>query len=474
VTDVIGRDRKRFAVLEIIANCGTFRNNRPIEICVGANTLIAETLSVGTELLLGQTVDTNASYLARVLSDLGISLYYRGTVGDNPDRMREALGAAFARADVVITIGGLGPTMDDLTKEIVCSVLEVDMAVDPDQEQRLKDLAARRGYRYPPSFLKQALMPAPPYGRVVPNPVGTAPGIWVEKAGKIAVSLPGPPNELIPMVEQSVIPWLAEKLGADRLVIKSQILRIIGIGESVAEETVKDLITGENPTVAPYAKLGECHLRITARANSEPSADALIAPVEAEIRRRLGAAVYGINDQTLEYATVQLLRELNLSVSTAESCTGGLVAQRITSVPGASDIFSIGFVTYSNDAKTAILGVSPETLAEHGAVSPETAEGMAIGARASAESDFALAVTGIAGPGGGAPDKPVGLVYIALAQASGVTVSRNLYGGSRDDVRRRSSHSALAMLRDAALQAAKPRPSAESSKLAPIPPGTTA
>ena len=413
--------------------------------------MIAETLSVGTELLLGQIIDTNAAYLARVLSDLGIDIFYRGTVGDNPDRMRESLSAAFARADLVITVGGLGPTMDDLTKEMVCDVLGVPMAMDAEQEQRLRDLAARRNFQVPESFYKQAVLPAPPQGRAVPNPVGTAPGIWVEKNGKIAVSLPGPPNELIPMVEQSVVPWLSERVGGERTVIHSQVLRIIGLGESIVEERVKDLMEGTNPTVAPYAKLGECHLRVTAKAASNDEADAIIAPVEAEIRARLGTAVYGAGSETLEYAAVQLLRQAKWSVTTAESCTGGMIAQRITSVAGSSEIFGQAYITYSNQAKIDLLGVAPETLEAHGAVSEQTCAEMARGARERAGADFALSVTGIAGPGGGNAEKPVGLVYIGLADRQNITVSKHQFGGSRDDVRRRSSHAALAMLRDAAL-----------------------
>jgi nicotinamide-nucleotide amidase len=209
---------------------------------------------------------------------------------------------------------------------------------------------------------------------------------------------------------------------------------------------------GENPTVAPYAKLGECHLRITAKAASESEADALIAPIEAEIRTRLGTTVYGVNDETLEYATVELLRKRNLTVTTAESCTGGLLAQRITSVPGASDVFSRGFITYADQAKVDLLGIEPGIIKHHGAVSPETAEAMAAAARTKADSDFALAVTGIAGPTGGSAEKPVGLVYIAIAQKDAVNVVKNLFFGSRDDIRRRSSHVALAMLRDAILE----------------------
>ncbi len=409
--------------------------------------MIAETLSVGTELLLGQTIDTNAAYLAKVLSNLGISIYYRGTVGDNEERIKQQLAESFSRADLVITIGGLGPTMDDLTKEMVCEVLGVPMATDPVEEKRLVDLATSRGYKFPPSFLKQAIMPVE-NGRAVPNPVGTAPGILVEKNGKIAICLPGPPNELIPMVEQTVIPYLTEHLGGDKVVIRSQILRIIGVGESVVEEKVKDLMLSDTPTVAPYAKLGECHLRITARAKTNEEADALIAPVEAEIRRRLGTSVYGVNDETLEYATVNLLRERKLTVATAESCTGGLVAQRITSVAGSSEIFGTGIVSYSNETKIRLLGVPQQTLIEHGAVSEEVAASMSIGIRRVAGSDFGISVTGIAGPDGGTSEKPVGLVYIGLASSDGVVVNKHFFGGSREDIRRRTSHVALAMLRD--------------------------
>lgn len=408
--------------------------------------MIAETLSVGTELLLGQIVDTNAAYIAKQLSAVGISLYFRTTVGDNADRIREAVRLALSRADILITIGGLGPTMDDLTKEMVCEVMGVDLVPDPEVERSLKDLAARRGYKYPESFLKQALLPKTD-GGAIPNVHGTAPGVRVEKNGKIAICLPGPPNELIPMMEQTVIPLLAEKAGGQRMVIKSRVLRFIDIGESMVEERTKDLLMSDNPTVAPLAHLGECHLRITARASTEQEADQMIAGKEEPIRERLGDYIYGVDDENLETAVVRLLTERDLFVATAESCTGGLLAQRITSVAGAADVFRTGIVSYANLTKEMVLSVPADLFAKHGSVSAEVAQAMATGVRELDKAYIGIGITGIAGPTGGTPEKPVGLVYIALAAQEGVVVERQQYGGRRDDIRRRASHSALALIR---------------------------
>ena len=275
----------------------------------------------------------------------------------------------------------------------------------------------------------------------------------IEKNGKTAICLPGPPNELIPMTEQSVIPYLSEKTSGERAIIKSRTLRIIGVGESSVEEQVKDLMDDPNPTVAPYAKTGEVHLRVTARAASDEAAEAIIAPRVAAIRRRLGDAIYGIDEETLEYAVVKMLKAQGKFVATAESCTGGLVAQRITSVPGASYVFRAGVVAYSNAAKTKLIQVPEEMLLQYGAVSEQVAEAMAIGARSLDGSDYAIGITGVAGPDGGTDKKPVGLVYIALAKPGGVVVERQQYGGSRADVAQRASQSALALLRRALLEA---------------------
>jgi nicotinamide-nucleotide amidase len=409
--------------------------------------MIAEIVSVGTELLLGQIVDTNAVFLAKTLSALGVDIYYRTTVGDNPDRMRATLRQALTRSDIIITVGGLGPTMDDLTKEISAEVLGVTLVVDPDIKQRLLDFSARRAIALPDSFLKQALVPADG-GYPLPNPNGTAPGMLVERGGKTIICLPGPPNELIPMVEQSVVPYIAEKSGDKRSVIKSRILRIIGVGESLAEDAVKDLTLSANPTVAPYAKLGECHLRITARAATETEALSLIEPVDAEIRRRLGTAVYGVDDETLEDVIVAELTRRNQVVSTVESCTGGLIASRLTTVPGSSVVFRTGIVSYANSTKESLANVPAATLAEYGAVSPETAQAMAIGVRDLDHSDYSVSTTGIAGPTGGTLEKPVGLVFVAVSGPAGVRVEKYNFLGRRLDVQRRTAHAALAMLRD--------------------------
>jgi nicotinamide-nucleotide amidase len=416
--------------------------------------MIAEVVSVGTELLLGQIIDTNAAFVAQALSSLGIDVYYRTTVGDNPKRMRATIDLALSRADIVITIGGLGPTMDDLTKEISCEAMGVELIVDAAIELSLEDFAVRRGAKLPPSFLKQALVPKSD-GWPMPNPNGTAPGNVVEKGGKTIICLPGPPNELIPMVEQSVIPYIAAKSGDKQTVIKSRVLRVIGVGESIAEDTVKDLMQSSNPTVAPYAKLGECHLRITARARDDNEALAMIAPIETEIRDRLGSAIYGVDDETLEQVIVQLLTERGQFLSLAESCTGGLVVQRITSIAGSSAVFRTGIVSYSNDAKGKLLGVKESSLESFGAVSREVAAEMVTGVRDLDQADYAISVTGIAGPSGGTSEKPVGLVYIAVAGPNALRVEQFHFIGRRADIQRRSAHAALALVREMLLQDAE-------------------
>ncbi len=406
----------------------------------------AEIVSVGTELLLGQIIDTDAVYLAKMLSGLGISIYHRSTVGDNPERLKETLTLAFSRADLVITVGGLGPTQDDLTKEMVAEVLGDTFVEDAEHTKWLNDRATLRGWgNLPVSFAKQALVPA--HGRGIPNPQGTALGALFEKDGKIAICLPGPPNELIPMTNQFVEPYLSEKTSGSRSVIQSRTLRIAGMGESVVEEKAKDLMASDNPTVAPYAKTSEVHLRITARAPTPEEAEALITPREAALRERLGDVVYGVDDETLEGAVVGLLKMLGQSIALAESCSGGLIAKRITDVPDASHVFGLGLVTYSNEAKIKFLGVPAETIERTGAVSAETAEAMAVGARKAGGANLGVSVTGIAGPGGGSDPKPVGTVHIGLAWDGGVISEHHHILGSRADVAYRASQNALALVR---------------------------
>lgn len=396
-------------------------------------------------MLLGQTLDTDAVFIAQMLSRLGISIHFRSTVGDSRQRMQDAISLALSRADLVITIGGLGPTMDDLTKETVAEVMEIGFREDPEHAQWLRELFAKRSSAAPPSFMKQALVPE--QGRGLPNPNGTALGALFEQNGKIAICLPGPPNELVPMAEQSVEPFLLERTSGERQVIVSRVLRIVGMGESGVEERVRDLMLGSNPSVAPYAKTGEVHLRITARAASDEEAQAMIAPAEAALRERLGDVIYGADTETLEQAVVGLLIAQGKSLAAAESCTGGLISKRITDVPDASRIFGLGLVTYSNKAKTQFLGVPEAILREFGAVSPETARAMAEGARRAGAADIGVSVTGIGGPSGGSEAKPVGTVQIGLAWEGGSLSRHERILGSRADVSYRAAQGALALVR---------------------------
>jgi len=405
----------------------------------------AEILSVGTELLLGQILDTNARYLATLLAGLGIDLHYKTTVGDNAGRLEAAIRLACERADLILTIGGLGPTEDDLTKETIARVFQEELVLHEPSAERIRQFFAKRGLRVLESNLKQALI----YKHGVPleNEVGTAPGALLEKDGKIVISMPGPPNEFNRMVDLHVIPYLSEKLSGKRNIILSRVLRLIGIGESAAEDRVKDLLHTTNPTVAPLAHVGEVHLRITAKAPDEASARQVIAGMEGQIRERLGDYIYGVDDQTLESVVLEMLKARHLTLALGESCTGGLIANRLTDVPGSSEAFLMGVVAYSNEAKMKLLGVSEDLLRTHGAVSDPVARAMAEGARRAGGADIGIGVTGIAGPAGATPEKPVGLVYIALSSDRGTVSEQSHFIGTRLDIKRRSAHSAFALLR---------------------------
>lgn len=410
----------------------------------------AEIVSVGTELLLGQTVDTNAAYLARALSGLGVTVHRRVTIGDNHDRLLATLSAALDANDMVIAIGGLGPTMDDITRETLAEAMGDTLRFDEAIAEGLRGFFAKRGLQVLQSNLKQAMVPTA--GRAIDNPNGTAPGVLFEKGGKVAIALPGPPNEFIPMVDNEVTPYLRGKVGTRTL--RSVVIRVCGMGESVVEDKLKDLMQGTSPTVAPYAKTGEVHLRVSALADDAATADAIVAPMVEEIRRRLGEHAYAFNDEPLETAVVRLLAEHRLTLATAESCTGGQLAGRITDIAGSSDVFLGGAVVYSNTAKTGMAGVPPELIAEKGAVSPEVAVRLATGIRERFGADLGIGITGIAGPGGGTETKPVGLVYVAMAHAGGVQVETCNFIGIRADVRRRATQTALTLLRDHCLKAA--------------------
>ncbi|MCX6344062.1 MAG: competence/damage-inducible protein A [Armatimonadetes bacterium] len=407
----------------------------------------AEIVSVGTELLLGQIVDTDAAYLSKLLPDLGIDMHYRVTVGDNTGRLADAIRQALGRADIVFTIGGLGPTQDDLTKETVAQVVGDEMVLHEEAAEHLRSFFASRGMDMPESNLKQAMIPV--RGRVLENPLGTAPGAAFEtEDGKVVIVLPGPPRELVPMVKERVIPYLKERIGENTCIIRSRMLKIAGIGESSVEDKVKRLLSSANPTVAPYASLGEVHLRITAKADSAAEADMLIDEMDRKVVGALGEkVVFGRNDDTLESVVVKSLVARGLTLAIAESCTGGLIANRITDVPGCSETFLAGVVSYSNNAKARLLEVCEQLISEHGAVSVEVAAAMAEGARRASGADIGVSTTGIAGPGGETPTKPVGLVYIALSNDEGTVTEKFQFAGTRMDIKQRASQAALDMLR---------------------------
>jgi len=402
-----------------------------------------EIIAVGTELLLGQIANTDAQYISSRLSELGINVYYHTTVGDNKQRLLDALDIAVKRADIIITTGGLGPTMDDLTKETVAEFLGLDMYMHAPSLQHIKERFARTGQQVTDNNIKQAMIPTG--GVPIPNPNGTAPGVIIEHEKGVFIILPGPPFELQPMFEDTVVPFLQQR---SDYTIASKVLRIFGIGESKVETMVKDILDEQtNPTIAPLIGRGDVTLRITARVRKGQDAASLIEPVEQRIRARLGDAVYGVDDDTLEKVVGYMLMDKKLRLAVAESCTGGLIADRLTDVPGISAVLDRGMVTYSNQAKIELLGVASETLKQFGAVSPQTAEEMALGALEKSNADIAVAVTGIAGPDGGTASKPVGLVYIAIADRDGVYSSKHIFNGNRRRIKETAASTALNLLR---------------------------
>ncbi len=403
-----------------------------------------EIISVGTELLLGQIVNTNAREISIMLSELGMNVYYTTVVGDNPERLKQALAIAAERADGIITTGGLGPTGDDLTKETIAEYCGLSCVMHEESRKRLEAYFKDKGRYMPKNNLKQAEMPE---GCIVlANDNGTAPGAIVETEKNIFIMLPGPPREMRAMLKDKVRPYLEKK--TDR-VIHSKSLRIFGLGESAVEERLADLMQSlNNPTLAPYAKTGEMELRLTASAPGIKQAEVLIAPVEDTIRKELGDFIYAEGeDANLQKTVVQLLCEKGLTVATAESCTGGLVAKKITEVPGSSHCFHCGFVTYSNEKKEQLLKVPHEILEKHGAVSEETALCMSKGVKEASGSDIGIGITGIPGPGGGSPEKPVGLVNFSICAEGVHKVYRLNLSGSRDVVRERASLYALDAIR---------------------------
>jgi nicotinamide-nucleotide amidase len=406
--------------------------------------MVVELISVGTELLLGNIVNTNTQYLAEQCALLGLTMYYQVTVGDNKDRLKDTIQTALDRSDIVILTGGLGPTEDDITKETCAEVMGFPLVEDSHTRQCIENYFKNNIYKeIPNNNWKQTLVPEG--ATVLDNHNGTAPGLIMEKDGKHVIILPGPPSELKPMFHEQVTPYLA-KLQPD--VIRSQMVKICGHGESQVEDKLLDIIDGQtNPTIATYAKTAEVHLRVTAKADTEEEANALIEPVVNEIKHRFGEDVYTTEeDETLEKSVVRLLKKYNLTVTTAESCTGGLIAGRIVNVPGASEVFREGFVTYANKAKRKTLDVKKTTLENYGAVSKQTAKEMAAGGVFAADADTCIAVTGIAGPDADGA-KPVGLVYIACYMKDSIKVEEYHFKGSREQIREQTVIRALDLLR---------------------------
>lgn len=404
----------------------------------------AEILAVGTELLLGDILNTNAQYLAKELAALGIEVYYQTVVGDNPKRLEETLYHAFSRADLVITTGGLGPTEDDLTKETAAKYFGEPLILDEKALAQIQVFFDRIGKTMTENNKKQAFVPAN-NGVVMYNANGTAPGIIIEKDEKIIIMLPGPPKEVMPMFENQAKPYLTKK---QECTFISRILRVASVGESAMEEMVKDLIDAQtNPTIAPYAKDGEALLRITAKAKDEEEADRLIEPVAAALKERLGKSVYAEGETNMETEVAKLLLVQKRTIAVAESCTGGEISSQLVRYPGISEVFMEGCVTYTNEAKMKRLGVSAQTLEKFGAVSEETAKEMAEGIARTSGASIGIATTGVAGPDGGTEEKPVGLVYIGIYNNGAAEAREFHFVGNRNKIRERATFQALDWLR---------------------------
>lgn len=404
---------------------------------------VCELISVGTEILLGDILNTDAQYLSIELAKLGISVIHQSTVGDNRERLLAQLDEAAKRSDIIILSGGLGPTPDDLTKEVCCEFFGKEMFLHEPTVEKIKKYFSSKGIEMAQNNLKQAMLPKDCV--IFPNDNGTAPGMAIEKDGVHILVLPGPPRELKPMFQNCAVPYLMQF--SDRIIVSHNI-RTFGIGESSMAEMVNDLFDARNPTVAPYAKDGEALLRVTAMAMTKEDAESLCEPVIEEIKKRLDAYVYGVDYNCIEEAAVAMLKEHHLKVATAESCTGGLIAKRITDVPGASEVFECGIISYANEIKHKVLGVSEDDLNKYGAVSEPVAKQMAQGALKVSGADIAVSVTGIAGPDSDSTSKPVGLVYIGLADKENVWV-REIRTSRRDRSYNRyvSASNALNMIR---------------------------
>ena len=401
----------------------------------------AEIVSIGTEILLGEIVDTNSAYVAARMPALGIDVYYKHVVGDNLGRLVEVLRLAWERSDLIITTGGLGPTEDDLTRESIAALMGEETAIDPDLEEGLRSRYRARNAVMPERNIKQAWLI--PSAKAIPNPRGTAPGWWVEKDGKIIASMPGPPAEMNRMWEEEVAPELLKRHPG--IVLVKRTLKTAGIGESNVDEILSPLLKTTNPSIGIYARADGVHVRIGAKAPSPAQAESLIAPVEAQMRQLLAPHVWGIDDDTFESVIGQMLKARGLTLAVMESCTGGLLSDTITNVAGSSAYFRGGIVSYATDVKE-MMGVDPTIIAEHGVVSQQTANAMAQAVRERLQADIGVGITGVAGPD---PQDgvPVGQVYIAVATGEGAPEELSFqFAQSRTAIKRRAVTQAILLL----------------------------
>ncbi len=403
----------------------------------------ASIVSIGTELLLGEIVNTNSQYLSVELAKLGIDVYEHRTIGDNRERLLECFDSLLRKYDMVITTGGLGPTVDDISKETACEFFGMEMKVIEEELETLREIFRRYGRVMTENNNKQAMFPVDAV--ILKNGAGSAPGCILERNGKRIILLPGPPNEMKLMFDNEVMPHLMELTGS---VLYSEVVKVCGIGESAMEELVLDIInSSSNPTVAPYAKTGECRLRVTAKAQNAEKAKELTAPVVKKLVERLGENVYTVGEETLAAAVGRMLSEKGLTISGAESCTGGMVSSMLVENPGISSVFIESCVTYSNSSKIRQLGVTEETLQKYGAVSEQCAKEMAQGMAGRSGSDTAYSVTGIAGPDGGSVEKPVGTVCFGFHFKGNTVTKTAKFHGSRNVIRMRASIYMLDMVR---------------------------
>ena len=405
----------------------------------------AEIIAVGTELLLGEIANTNAVFLSKRFAELGINVYRHTTIGDNLMRVKKAIADAFMRAEIVVTTGGLGPTADDITKEAAAAYFDLEMTLDVPSLEHITSFFARLGYEMKENNKRQAYFPSG--ALILDNPAGTAPGCIINKDGKICILLPGPPKELSTMYERHVKTYLLPFSGE---ILVARTLRFVGLGESALEDAIKDIIQNQsNPTIAPYAigRAGEVTLRICAKAKERQGAEELIEPVAKKIMELVGEYVYGTDDDNLAEVVVKKLIENGLTISVAESITGGAFTSEIVSVAGASKILGESYVTYSNESKMRLLRVKEETLKTYGAVSAETAKEMAYGAAKISGADMAISFTGIAGPSGGTDEKPVGLMYMSLWYNGRCEVKKHMLFGDRNRIRDRAVALGFDMIR---------------------------